>query len=221
MRPAVGVVGRNAEMQTMNDAAKRVAGGEGREVLLVSGEAGLGKTTLVAEAARAAFDTGACVLFGHCEEDLATPYQLFAEALRHYVTHAPEEQLRAHVEAHGSELSRLVPALASRIPELPPSKATDSDTERFLLFAAVVGLLAAVSRNNQSSSCSTTSSGPTRESAPPAPSGGGRQPMRVLIIATYRDSELSQTHPFIETLAALRRLAVSPASNWPASTTAG
>ena len=42
----------------MSDAFKRVAGGEGREVLLVSGEAGLGKTTLVAEAARAAFDGG-------------------------------------------------------------------------------------------------------------------------------------------------------------------
>ena len=107
----------------------------------ISGEAGLGKTTLVAETARAAFDGGACVLFGHCEEDLATPYQLFAEALGHYVTHAPEEQLVAHVDAHGSELARLVPALASRLPGLPPSKATDADTERYQLFAAVVGLL--------------------------------------------------------------------------------
>ncbi len=82
--------------------------------MLVSGEAGLGKTTLVAEAARTAFDGGACVLFGHCEEDLATPYQLFAESLGHYVTHAPEEHLLDHVEQHGSELARLVPALASR-----------------------------------------------------------------------------------------------------------
>ena len=90
---------------------------------------------------------GACVLFGHCEEDLATPYQLFAEALGHYVTHAPEEQLLAHVDAYGSELARLVPTLASRIPDLPPSKATDADTERFLLFAAVVGLLGAMSED--------------------------------------------------------------------------
>src|ERR1019366_486976 len=86
VRPAVGVVGREAETQAIADAAKRVAAGEGREVLLISGEAGLGKTTLVAEAARTAFDNGACVLFGHCGEDLATPYQLFAEALGHYVT---------------------------------------------------------------------------------------------------------------------------------------
>ena len=94
----------------------------------------------MAEAARAAFDDGACVLFGHCEEDLATPYQLFAEALGHYVTHAPEDQLLAHVDESWVELARLVPALASRIPDLPASRATDADTERFLLFAAVVGL---------------------------------------------------------------------------------
>jgi class 3 adenylate cyclase len=145
VRPAVGVVGRQVETATITDAVKLVAAGEGRQVLLVSGEAGLGKTTLVAEGARAAFDDGACVLFGHCEQDLATPYQLFAEALGHYVTRAGESQLLAHVGDHGSELARLVPALASRIPDLPPSKATDSDTERFLLFAAVVGLLAALS----------------------------------------------------------------------------
>ncbi len=108
VRPAVGVVGRDSEVQAIADAAKRVATGEGREILLISGEAGLGKTTLVAEASRAAFDNGAVVLFGHCEEDLATPYQLFAEALGHYVTHAPEEQLLAHVASHGSELSKLI-----------------------------------------------------------------------------------------------------------------
>ena len=188
------------------DAAKRVAGGEGREVLLVSGEAGLGKTTLVAEAARAAFDDGACVLFGHCEEDLATPYQLFAEALGHYVTHAPEDQLLAHVEAHGSELSRLVPALASRIPDLPPSKATDADTERFLLFAAVVGLLATVSQHQPVvlvlDDLQWADKGSLlllRHLA------AADQAMRVLVLGTYRDSELSHAHPLLDTLAALRR----------------
>ena len=207
VRPTAGVVGRNAEMQTMTDAIKRVAGGEGREVLLISGEAGLGKTTLVAEAARTAFDNGACVLFGHCEEDLATPYQLFAEALGHYVTHAPEEQLLAHVEAHGSELSRLVPALASRIRELPPSKATDSDTERFLLFAAVVGLLGTMAKEQPVvlvlDDLQWADKGSLlllRHLA------AAEQAMRVLVLGTYRDSELSQTHPLTDTLAALHCL---------------
>jgi class 3 adenylate cyclase/tetratricopeptide (TPR) repeat protein len=206
VRPAVGVVGRDAETQTIADAVARVAGAGGREVLLVSGEAGLGKTTLVAEASRAAFDSGARVLLGHCEEDLATPYQLFAEALGHYVTHAPEDELLAHVAAHGSELSRLVPALASRLPHLPPSKATDSDTERYLLFAAVVGLLAMMSQN--------TPVVLVLDDLQWADKGSllllrhlsaTDQAMRMLILGTYRDSELSRTHPLLDTLASLHR----------------
>jgi class 3 adenylate cyclase/tetratricopeptide (TPR) repeat protein len=206
VRPTVGVVGRGAEMQTMTDATKRVAGGEGREVLLISGEAGLGKTTLAAEAARAAFDTGACVLFGHCEEDLATPYQLFAEALGHYVTHAREEQLVAHVEEHGSELARLVPALVSRIRDLPPSKATDSDTERFLLFAAVVGLLAMVPQYQPVvlvlDDLQWADKGSLLLLRHLAAS---ELATRLLILGAYRDSELSPTHPLTDTLAALHR----------------
>ena len=206
VRPAVGVVGRETEMATMVDATKRVAGGEGREVLLVSGEAGLGKTTLVAEAARSAFESGACVLFGHCEEDLATPYQLFAEALGHYITHAPEDQLLAHVETHGSELSRLVPALASRIRDLPPSKATDSDTERFLLFAAVVGLLATVSEHQPVVLVLDDLQWADKASLLLLRHlTAAEHAMRVLILGSYRDSQLSRSDPFLDTLAALRR----------------
>ena len=159
---------------------------------------GSARPRCVAEAARAAFDAGACVLFGHCEEDLATPYQLFAEALGHYVTHAPEEQLVAHVEAHGSELARLVPALASRIPDLPPSKATDSDTERFLLFAAVVGLLSTGVEHQpvvlvlDDLQWADKASLQLLRHSWPRPT----QSMRVLVLGTYRDSELSRPHPF-------------------------
>ena len=205
LRPPVGVVGRETEVTVIGEAVKRMAGGDGRELLIVSGEAGLGKTTLVAESARSAFDNGACVLFGHCEEDLATPYQLFAEALGQYVTHASEEQLLAHVAVHGSELTRLVPALASRIPDLPLSRATDSDTERFLLFAAVVGLLATLSAHQPIVL--------VLDDLQWADNGSllllrhllvSDTPMRLLVLGTYRD-ELSQTHPLIETLAALHR----------------
>jgi class 3 adenylate cyclase/tetratricopeptide (TPR) repeat protein len=206
IRPVAGVVGREAERSTMADAFKRVAGGDGRALLLVSGEAGLGKTTVVAETARAAFDVGACVLFGHCEEDLATPYQLFAEALGHYVTHAREDQLVAHVAAHGSDLAGLVPALASRLPGLPPSKATDADTERYLLFAAVVGLLAAVSERQPVVLVLDDLQWADKASLQLLRHViAADQSLRVLVLGTYRDSELSHAHPFLETLAALHR----------------
>ena len=99
----------------------------------------------VADAARCAFEEGACVLFGHSEEDVAGPYQLFAEALSHYVTHASEDLLLGQMGGQESELAGLVPSLATRIPGPPPSKATDSDSERYLMFASVVGLLARMS----------------------------------------------------------------------------
>ncbi len=205
--PETGVVGRTAEVEALNEAYKRVSGGTGREIVLVSGEAGLGKTTLVAEAARSAFDYGACVLFGHCEEDLATPYQLLAESLNHFVTHAPEEQLLAHVGVHGSELARLVPALANRIPDLPPSKATDSDTERFLLFAATVGLLAMVSEHQPVVLVLDDLQWADKGSLQLLRHLAATDvPMRLVVFGTFRDSELPNAQALIETLAALRRL---------------
>jgi class 3 adenylate cyclase len=205
VRPA-NVVGREPELSLLGEAAKRASAGDGREVVLVSGEAGQGKTTLVAEAARFAFGNGACVLFGHCEEDLAIPYQLFAEALGHYVAHADEGHLRDLVEGFGSEWARLVPALGARIPDLPPSKATDADSERYLLFAAVVGLLSEVSEANPVvlvlDDLQWADSGSLALLRHLAAAG---HMMRVLVLGTYRDSELSQSPGLRETLGMLRR----------------
>jgi hypothetical protein len=55
-RPAVGVIGRQNELALLDTAIKRVANGEGRELILLAGEPGQGKTTLVSEVARHAHD---------------------------------------------------------------------------------------------------------------------------------------------------------------------
>ncbi len=207
VRPGFGeVVGRETDLASIADAVKRISTGEGREVLLVSGEAGLGKTTLLAEAARSAFDNGALVLFGHCEEDLASPYQLLAEALGHYVAHAPADQLLAHVEDNGSELARLVPDLARRIPDLPTSKATDGDTERFLLFAAAVALLTAASQGrpvvlvlDDLQWADAGSLLMLRHFVTSAPN------LPVLVLGSFRNDELPQSDGLLALLAALHR----------------
>jgi DNA-binding SARP family transcriptional activator len=66
-------VGRERELVQLRDAWAR-----GSAVVLVAGEAGIGKTRLAAELARS---LPASVLYGRCDEGLAVPYQPFVEAL--------------------------------------------------------------------------------------------------------------------------------------------
>ncbi len=204
--PLAGVVARDAESEVLTDTFKRVASGEGREVVLVSGEAGLGKTTLVAEAARRGFASGACVLLGRCQEDLSASYAPFAEALHHYVAHASDEVLAAHVATHGGELAKMVPALRQRLGELPARTSTDPDTERYLLYGAVVGLLtlaASIQPLVLVLDDLQWSDKPSlqllRHLVANVESAG------ILVLATFRDAELSGSHPLTEVLGALRR----------------
>ena len=204
--PTTGVVARDAEAEILTDALKRVAAGEGREVVLISGEAGLGKTTLVAEAARRGFTTGACVLLGRCQEDLNASYALFAEALHHYVVHAPDELLAAHVDTHGGELAKMVPALRQRLGVLPEPRTSDPDTERYLLYGAVVGLLAEASGNQPLVLVLDDLQWADKPSLQLLRHVASKvESARLLVLATFRDTELSGSHPLIEILGALRR----------------
>ena len=57
-RPSVGVIGRSEELAVLDEAAKSAETGQGCRTVLISGEPGQGKTTLVAEAARRAHERG-------------------------------------------------------------------------------------------------------------------------------------------------------------------
>ncbi|MGP8058475.1 MAG: ATP-binding protein [Acidimicrobiales bacterium] len=205
-RPFVGVIGRTEQLGLLNDAAKRVASGMGHEVVLIAGEPGQGKSTLVAEAARKAHENEMSVLFARCDEDVGAPYRPIAEALGAYVNHAPEGVLRSHVAAHGGELSRLVPALKQRLGELPPTQTSDPDTERYLLYGAVAGLLEEASRVHPVLLVLDDLHWADRPSLQllrhvVANTGSSR----LLVLGTYRGSELSGVSALAETLAALHR----------------
>ncbi|NGO80179.1 AAA family ATPase [Streptomyces sp. YC504] len=110
---------------------------DGPAVRLVRGEAGLGKTRLVAEAARRAAEEGAAVLWGagHDAEG-HTPYGVFAEALDGWLAHRPPAE-RAQIGAEYPELAALLPSLGPA----PGVTGRSPEEERDRLFRAVAGLL--------------------------------------------------------------------------------
>ena len=114
--------------------------------------------------------------------------------------------LDAHVARHGGNLARLVPVLGERVPDLAVAREGDPETERYLLYAAVASLLEdaggqepvllilddlqwadqptlSLLRHVLSSSASS----------------------RLMIVAVYRESDLSRDHPLTALLADLHR----------------
>src|SRR6476661_9880596 len=115
-------VGRSRELARLRDAlADTVARGAGRSVIL-GGEAGIGKSALVARFANDAEAT-ARVLEGSCLEvaEDALPYAPFVEILRRIVRETPEGRLPALLGPGRAELTRLLPELATRAADLGPA----------------------------------------------------------------------------------------------------
>jgi class 3 adenylate cyclase/tetratricopeptide (TPR) repeat protein len=205
-RPGVGVLGREEALASLSATAKRVASGQGSEVVLVAGEPGQGKTTLVSEIARRAHEDGTTVLLGRCDEEVGAPYRPFHEALTHYVAHAEESLLRTHVAAHGGELARLVPALQQRLGDLPALQSTDPDTERYLLYAAAVGLLELASVQSPVLLMVDDLHWVDKPSLQLLRHVvANTTAARLVILGTYRDAELSASHPLTEALGGLLR----------------
>ena len=134
-------------------------------VVLVSGEPGIGKTTLVAKAARAAHAAGSSVLYGGAEEDLAIPYRPWVAALTPLVDPSQADPRAVSSRRTAWPLPAWCPHWRGSIGEEAPAAVADADAERFMMMEGAVRLLAAY-RTTPFSSCWTTSTGPT----PPASS---------------------------------------------------
>ncbi len=206
LAPAVGVVGRREELDILHAVFKRVSAGEGHEVVLVAGEAGVGKTTVASEFARSAHGQGATVLFGHCQEETGAPYQPFREALGHYVNHAPDTVLTSHVELSGPHLGLMIPALGSRLGFTPSSTTADPEAERYLLFAAVIDLLTRASQDQALVIVLDDLQWADKPSLQLLRHVVATiDPLHTLIVVTYRNADLAQSDSLVETMAALRR----------------
>ncbi|MGH9277801.1 MAG: BTAD domain-containing putative transcriptional regulator [Acidimicrobiales bacterium] len=136
---AYSFVGREAELEHL-DVHRRAAASAGPKLALIAGEPGVGQTRLAAEVAGRAHRDGAIVLYGRCDEELVTPYQPFAEAAAQMARQFTREELTAVIGNMGGELIRLAPQLDD---STPPAAAVelDPETARHRMYDALAGAL--------------------------------------------------------------------------------
>jgi DNA-binding CsgD family transcriptional regulator len=132
------LVGRSFELRDLRSALEQVAAGQPR-VVVVTGEAGVGKSRLVQAHTTESADAGMFVMTGGCGERSAgnLPYAPLVGALRGLPARPDWPQLRRQLHDWLAPLGRLVPALAEGLDPAP-----ELDQPRLFEFVlAVLGSL--------------------------------------------------------------------------------
>ena len=198
-RSSSSFAGRAQVLAALADAWKRASQGE-RRVALLGGEPGIGKTRLAAELSRRVHDEGATVLFGRCDTDAVRSYQPFAEMVRHQLTSMPPERRQQLVDAAPS-LLELVPEAAEEA-----TAPVGRDADRARLFEAVVLALRTLTERSPLLVVLDDlhwADEPTLVMLRYLLRASETWPL--MLVGTYRDTELGRTHPLSAALAELRR----------------
>ncbi len=113
LAPDLPLIGREAEMHRLREVLDRGWAGQG-QVVAVIGEAGIGKSRLIAELAVEASARGGRVLIGRCyEAEQVLPFGPWVDALRAAQLNARDEVIESLNPFLRTELARLLPELGS------------------------------------------------------------------------------------------------------------
>ena len=195
-------VGREVALGALHEAWAAAIGDQ-RQLVLVAGDAGIGKSRLAAEFTRTVHRDGAAVLYGRFDETGPGAYQPILEMLRGWSGGAALTGPAQRLGPRAADLAALLPELGS-----PAGSAirADAGIERQRLFDALAALLAEIAAGAplllmiddlQWADSPTLQLLRHLVRAP--------QPRRTMFLGTYREAEVGEDHPLTDLIASLRR----------------
>lgn len=197
-------VGREQELIDATPLWNKALAGEG-QLLLVSGEPGIGKTRLIRELSTHVEVTGGRSLNGERESEGGAPYAPFAQIVRKSLRQGTDNGFHLPEFVLG-DLLELAPELKLYYPDAPPNPKLEPEAEQRRLFENVVAFCKALSDDRPLMLVIAD--------AHWADSGTlsllrylarRTQNQRMLLAATYREVELDEARPFHEALLELNR----------------
>jgi predicted ATPase/class 3 adenylate cyclase len=195
------LIGRQTELSALEDALLAALRGDGG-VVIVGGEAGMGKTRLVAELSARAQRLRCVVMSGACSEaELSLPYLPFLEAIGNRLTAENLDDLHQRLGAAADELAQLFPQLGR-----PTAAAGDPTQAKLRMFEAILLLLRDAARDRALllvlEDLQWADPG-TRELLDYMTRR--LRSTNVLVLATYRMDEMHRKHPLVPTIQGWRR----------------
>jgi len=201
-------IGRGPELRALLGALDRAQAGTDQLVML-AGDAGMGKTRLCQELAAEAARRKIPTIWGRCSEEAgAPPYWPWTQAIRTLVQDWDDIRLRAIVGDSATPIAGIVPELGRRLGDTPGFGALEPDQLRFQLFHAITqlwqraaeadGLLLILDNLHWADLTSLRLL---------AFLGADLGAHRLLLVGTYRHTEVSRQHGLGELLADLTRCA--------------
>ncbi len=141
------LVGREGEIRALRDAWHRAAGGQ-PELMMIVGEAGIGKTALAEFFAAEAAEDGGTVLRTRCYETERSLFlQPIVEAITPVVTSTPADKLRQMLGEHAPAVAALLPEAAAILGS-PPTWRASLEIERRRAFEAIRAFLTALAERH-------------------------------------------------------------------------
>ncbi|TAK73946.1 MAG: hypothetical protein EPO16_11665, partial [Dehalococcoidia bacterium] len=207
-RLARGVfVGREKELERLRGALDTALLGRGSLVMLV-GEPGIGKTRTTQELETYARMRGALVLWGGAYESSgAPPYRPWVQVAGMFASQDDVTTLAPLMPPDvPAELSRIIPWLRGQANVGEPEAIVDPESARFRLFDAYASFLRAMATKAPLVIVLDDlhwADKPTLQLLQHLTRELPR--LRVMIVGTYRDTDLSRTHPLSEALGSLNR----------------